>query len=217
MGTKSLCICAIFGYFIVTISYIMKAQHTSANQSVTNFLLHQNVAVLSFGSQRFRLRVLEDLCMIEVSIEGKHPRAVHKRLWEQIEAIVAESMKSLICFTAVSYSSSNSKASGDSVFDDDSFLIPLSQIQSLVKSHSILNRPGGRKLLTEQEAKEAFHMWLDKYSGSNVFDIFLSYRWGDNDSAFVRCVYDRCSLFTIGGDNRELHVFLDKECLQDGR
>lgn len=42
------------------------AQHTRANKSVKNFLLTQSMAILSFGSQRFRLRMLSDLCTIEV-------------------------------------------------------------------------------------------------------------------------------------------------------
>lgn len=199
--------------------HTLQAQHTSVNQSVKNFLLNQNVAILSFGSQRFRLKVLEDLCTIEVNIEGRNPRAALKRLMEQVQVIITECMKSLICFTAVSYSTSKgkSKSGGELVFDADTFLIPISQIRSVVSSHSVLNRPGGRRLLSETQAKEEFHIWLGGQNDSNQFDLFLSYRWGPNDSAFVQCVYDRFSLYTVGGDNREIHVFLDKECLEVGR
>lgn len=184
---------------------------------MNNFLLHQNVAVLTFGSQRFCLKVLEELCVIEVSIEGENPRAVQKRLMEQIEIIIAECMKSLICFTALSYSESTESTTGDSVLRDDSFLIPLSQIYSVVGSHSVLNRPGGRKLLTSTQAKDLFQAWLGKQNKSDAFDIFLSYRWGPNDSAFVQSVYDRFSLHTVEEDNREVRIFLDKECLHVGR
>jgi hypothetical protein len=30
-------------------------------------------------------------------------------------------------------------------------------------------------------------------------------------------LFDRCGLFTVGSDNREIDVFLDRECLQDGK
>jgi hypothetical protein len=216
----------VLTYVFVNVLFDAKAQHTSANQSMKNFLLTKSMAILSFGSQRFRLRALPGLSAIEVCVEGRTPRAVHGRLVEQVGVIIAECMKSLICFTAVSYCSrdngiSSGSGSGDEglVFDEETFLIPLSQIVSLVDSHSVLSRPGGRRLLTEAQAKAAFRDWLGRDGGdrSSGFDVFLSYRWGPNDSAFVRCVYDRFSLYTVGGDNREVSVFLDRECLQAGR
>ena len=106
---------------------------------------------------------------------------------------------------------------GNLEFNDDSFLIPLSQVKSVVQSHSVLNRPGGRRLLTETEARNTFSEWIGDNRDTSAFDLFLSYRWGPSDSVFVQCLYDRFSLYTLGSDNREVHVFLDKECLQEGR
>lgn len=49
------------------------------------------------------------------------------------------------------------------------------------------------------------------------YDVFLSYRWGPSDSTFVQSVFDRFGLFTTGEGGREVQVFLDRECLQEGR
>lgn len=104
---------------------------------------------------------------------------------EQIGFIISECMKSLICFTAVSYCAKNnndtttsgiSETSGDGlIFNDETFLIPLSQVRSVVESHSVLNRPGGRCLLTEAQAKHSFKDWLVVKDVNNEFGVFLSY------------------------------------------
>lgn len=155
---------------------------------------------------------------IEINIEGRNPRAVLTRLMEQIQVIIDECMKSLIFFAALTYSSRGDCNSNNSlVFDDDRFLIPMKQIQSVVESHSVLNRPGGRRLLTEAEAKSYFNAWLKGHHDLKSFDLFLSYRWGANDSTFVQSIYDRSSLYTLEDDNREVVVFLDKEWLHEGR
>ena len=173
---------------------------------------------MTFGSKRFRLRVHEDLCTIEVNVEGRKPRAVLNRLMEQVQVIIGECMKSLVCFPAVRYScSGDNSGSAGLVFNEDTFLIPLSQIKSVVESHSVLNRPGGRRLLSEAEAMAAFSEWIGVKEMVSQFDRFLSYRWGPSDSLFVQSVYDRFSLHSVGTANREVDVFLDKECLQDGK
>ena len=176
------------------------------------------MAVLAFGSKRFRLRVHEDLSVIEVTVEGRKPRVVLNRLMEHALAIIGECMKSLLCFPAVIYSCGDrGRAQKGLILDDETFLIPLAQIVSVVESHSVLNRPGGRRLLSEAEAKAAFSDWIGVKETVSQFDLFLSYRWGVADSAFVRCVYDRFSLYTVGAANRDVHVFLDTECLSGGK
>ena len=161
--------------------------------------------------------MLEDLSIIEVNIEGSNPRAVHQRLSQQIQVIIDECMKSLMCFTAVRYNANKNTKSDDLVLDEETFLIPLKQIRSVIDSHSVLNRPGGRRLLSETECKNYFKEWIGGRKSTIHYDVFLSYRWGALDSGFVRCVYDRFSLYTMGNENREIHVFLDRECLQIGR
>jgi hypothetical protein len=143
---------------------VIWAQNTSANQSYTNFLLNHDEAILFFGSQRFRLKVRDDICSIEVNIEGLNPKAVHQRLMEQVQTIIEECMKSLFCFTALQYPFNMSNSStAPFQLSEDCFLIPLGQIRSIVDSHSVLNRPGGRRLLTEAEAKTMYRDWLPNY------------------------------------------------------
>ena len=169
---------------------------------------------------RFRLRVHEELSAIEVNIEGPKPRAVLNRLMEHVQTIIGDCMKSLKCFSAVRYSIDGNSGVGSAdglVCNEGAFLIPLSQIESLVESHSVLNRPGGRRLLSESEAMASFSEWLRVKELADQYDVFLSYRWGDRDSVLVRCVYDCFGCHTVGPERRDVLVFLDRECLQDGK
>lgn len=136
---------------------VMWAQSTSATSSsgssTRNFSLKHDEAVVCFGCRRFRMKVRPDMSAIEVNIEGRHVRAVHQRLMDQVTDIINECMKSLFCFSALSYPYSSSSASSPPFsFTDDNFLIPLDEIRSIVSSHSVLNRPGGRRLLSETDA-----------------------------------------------------------------
>jgi hypothetical protein len=153
---------------------VLWAQNTSANQSFSNFLLRHDEAILCFGSQRFRLKVRPDLCAIEVNIEGRSPKAVHQRLVEQVNIIITECMKSLFCFTAMQYPIVASNASSSSCeMNESSFLIPLHQIRSVIDCNSVLNHPGGRRLMTESEAKSMYCNWFPNYKQKETYDIFL--------------------------------------------
>jgi hypothetical protein len=197
---------------------IVWAQNTSSSQTYTNFLLNHDEAILYFGSRRFRLKVRYDLCAIELNVEGRNVKAVHQRVLEQVGAIMGECMRSLYCFTSLQYPYSTFNASTPTfAFRDETFLIPLHQIKSIVQSHSVLNRPGGRRLLTSAEASAMYQDWLPNADTREKYDVFISYRWGPSDSLFVQSVFDRFGLFTVGDTAREVDVFLDRECLQSGQ
>lgn len=187
-----------------------------------NSLLGRNVAILSFGSQRFLIRWLPELRLIEASIEGKTVRVILRRLIEQIEYITSECMKSLICTPSVQFSldegcKNNQLPIDDFLLREDSFMIPLSHINQVADTHALLIMPGGRKVLTEDEVHAKYCAWLSIPATANQFDLFLSYRGGNNDSVFVERMYDRFKLHTARGDGSEVLVFLDKECLQIGK
>lgn len=98
----------------------------------------------------------EDLSVIEVNVEGSKPRAILDRLLEQVQSIVSECMKSLICFPAVLFSRSGEPSSAASLtLDESSFLIPLSLVQSCVETKATLYGPGPgvTKVLTWSEAE----------------------------------------------------------------
>ena len=153
---------------------VVWAQSTSASQSYVNFLLNHGEAILFFGSRRFRLRVRHDLCAIEINIEGRNVKAVHQRIVEQVEAIMGECMRSLYCFSALQYPYSRHTSSSPAFnLHDESFLIPLDQIKSVVSSHSVLNRPGGRRLLSEAEAVQMYEDWLPSTDSKVIYDVFL--------------------------------------------
>ena len=153
---------------------VVWAQNTSIHQSHTNFLLTQNEAILFFGSKRFRMKVHLDMSIIEVNIEGKYPRTVHKRLMEQVQCIISECLKSLHCFTALRYPYSVCDSSSPPFqLTDDSFLIPLDQIKSVVASHSALSSRVGRRLLSDSEVLIMYQDWLPHYKQQQHYDIFL--------------------------------------------
>ena len=153
---------------------VVWSQSTSAHENYTSFLLKQDEAVLFFGSKRFRLKMHLDMSVIEVNIEGQDPRIVYERLMEQVQAIIGECLKSLHCFTTLMYPFSICDSSSPPFqLTDETFLIPLDQIRSIVASHSVLNRPGGRRLLTESDAASMYRDWLPHYKHTDRYDFFL--------------------------------------------
>jgi hypothetical protein len=189
---------------------IVWAQSTSASQSNTNFLLNHDESILYFGSCRFRLKAQYDFCSIELNIEGRNVKAVHQRVFQQVVTIMGECMRSLPCFTSLQYPYTTFNASTPSFsFRNDTFLIPLDHIKSIVKSQSVLNHRSNR-LLTSTEASVMYQDWLPSPDMGEKYDVFISYRWGPYDSLFVQSVFDRFGFFTVGENAREVDVFLNR-------
>ena len=53
-------------------------------------LLAKDMAILSFGSKRFRLRVRPEYNCIELCVEGSNPKVVHERIFNLIQQIIDE-------------------------------------------------------------------------------------------------------------------------------
>jgi len=113
---------------------------------VGDFSLKRDVAVLSFGSQRFRMRVHAALCVVEVNIEGPDPRAVLSRLTELVDAVIGDCMRALGYVTALSY--------------DCDYFIPLSRVETVMAAGLVLNRRDGGLLLDRDGAVSEFGGWF---------------------------------------------------------
>ena len=191
-------------------------QQTSHVTDIRTLVLYKDLALLSYGNQRFRIQLLNGLNSIRVEIEGLNPLAIHSRLEEQASKAIAESMRSLVCFTALPYVSVESMSSSiDSIeTTQDMCWVPLQQIRE-VKHDRPLRLLGGRQLIAD-EIRLKFGNWIPNNELLSHYDIFISYRWGPQDSSFSQALFDNLSNFTIGSNNRAINVFLDSKRLKDG-
>jgi len=204
---------------------VVWCQATSHNSqfNIRNVGLYRNVAIMSFGRQRFRLTAYDDMNCIRLDAEGKNPLAVHDRMIELIRAVMKECMKSLRCFSALYYDCDTvSNHEGDvSTLSSETasagILIPLNQLREVASSRSVLNKPGGRKLLSDEDVRRLYEPWLQLYDLRSEYDFFVSYRWGLHDDTFVSVLFDMFTNHSVGNDNRAIEVFLDKKRLKTGR
>eukprot|EP01034_Spumella_vulgaris_P033105 gene33105-40852_t len=210
---------------------VMCCQNTSRSSefNLDDMQLFRNMAVLSFGIQRFRL-TLTDVNCIRVDIEGKNPLSVHERLMGLVQEVLDGCMKSLKCFSTVFYSS-NGAANEVTEADMRAFccnlsvgeespllLIPLEQLRQVASTAcSAMKKLGRRKLLSDTDIRMYYEPWLLLYDLREGYDVFLSYRWGDHDGAFVMDLFDMFTNFSKGHAKESVEVFLDKKRLKDGR
>jgi GTPase SAR1 family protein len=201
-------------------------QHTSRSSSINlqSVLLYKDVAVLSFGRQRFRLVHCADIHCVRLDVEGTNPLGVHQKLQDFIQSIADECMRSLKCFSAVSFCSTASAAENLSTqpavgraLHPSELLIPLQQLRQASKGESMLAWRGGRALITMPEIKSKYKPWLQHYDLRERYDAFISYRWGRHDSKFTEQLFDALTNYSVGAQNRAIEVFLDRKRLQDGR
>jgi hypothetical protein len=180
------------------------------------------MATLTFGGQRFRLVNCADIHCVRVDVEGSNPLGIQQKLQDFISRIIDECMKSLRCFAAVRYSSDAQDRDPPSdllrkQLLSSELLIPLSQLRSAAKGESVLAWRGGRTLMATAEIKSRYDQWLQLYELRDRYDVFISYRWGTNDSDLTEALFDMFTNFVVGADKRAMHVFLDRKRLQDGR
>lgn len=146
--------------------------------NIRNVTLHKELAILSFGSQRFRLTLCPKINSVRVDIEGKNPLVIQGRLYDLMRDVMNECMRSLECFPALLFSPNQNSGVSDSdalsfCFGDNTstMLLPLESIRSAAESQSVLMRPGGRKLMTDAETKKLFEPWLQVYGRRDHYDV----------------------------------------------
>jgi hypothetical protein len=200
------------------------SQYTTSSTSSSVLLnqtkLYKNLVVTYFGNQILRIRTRSDLNSIEFSVSGSNPTAVHRRLMDLISKLTEECMKNLIYFTAIGFDVNLRSVCGviDFTSDNHLLMIPLSHINE-VASHA--DRPiiltKGMPLWPD-EVIRLFTSWMMLHSAKNCYDLFLSYRWGKQDSSFVKAIFDSISYYDIDPPvNRAIDCFLDTNRLEDGK
>jgi hypothetical protein len=174
-------------------------------------------AVLSFGSQTFRIVPLPELNCMRLDIEGANPLPVMSRVLTIAEEAITECMKSLLVFVALPWQD-KSNPSDVSFEDSDSsaaMLLPLENLRNATANKHPL-KTGGRNLLSFEELTTDYRHWMNIYEERDSYDIFLSYRWGPFDSNISQQAFDACSNHTLGLKQRRVEVFLDIKRLQKG-
>ena len=193
----------------------------SSNINIQNILLYKDIAILTFGRQRFRLIHCPDLHSIRVDIEGDHPIGIQQKLLSFALKIIDECMKSLHCFTSICYKTNlgpeNEEVKSLKGLLSSELLIPLLQLRKASKGESMLAWRGGRTLLTLNEIKSKYKQWLQLFDLRERYDVFISYRWGEYDSDFTERLFDMFTNYSINTNNRAVEVFLDRKRLREGR
>jgi hypothetical protein len=197
------------------------SQQTCEDLSLHNLLLGSDCAVMFYGAKRFRLKLDMECNSIELNIEGENPIPIHDRIVDQISTITSECLNALHCFTVIRVLGGLEQESEGR--DPSDMFISLGRLRAIADTHSVLNMPGGRSLLTESEVKANYQEWLPSTNLISQYDIFLSYRWGQIDSSFTVALFDRFTLYTIDDElasttrrRREVILFLDSKRLKDG-
>jgi GTPase SAR1 family protein len=187
--------------------------------NLRSVMLHKDMAVLSFGRQRFRLVHCPDIHCVRVDIDGCHPIGVMQKLLAIVDKIIAECMPSLQCLPAVSFvpAQENSTNALRMLLRPNKVLISLEHLREAGRGNAVLTRRGGSRLLSEDGVRARYGPWLQLYGLRADYDVFISYRWGDFDSLFTEQLFDMFTNFSVGTDSRAVEVFLDKKCLQRGQ
>ena len=190
---------------------------------INNVCLYQNVAIMSFGNQRFRLMLCPGSSTIRLDVEGKNPLPVHNGLIGIVSEVIQECMKSLRCFSALLNCGNTVSPTASQVNEfsygntSSGLLVPLESLSKAFSEGVGLAKTGGRKFLSNSDIRDLYGDWLQLFGMRDIYDVFISYRWGQHDSPFVSTVFDMFTNYTIGSDNRAIEVFLDTKRLLNGR
>lgn len=180
----------------------------------------QSYALLSFASQRFRITLLSHLNMIRVQAEGSgqvSPLAIYHHLCDNINFVIQESMKSLKYITLLPFLDTVDEQM--SLEDENPYqYLHLLRFQAICNSHNIRDTK-----MTAAQIESLYGCWLDDSKSFELYDTFISYRWGAEnsaftlkDAAFTIKLYNAFWMHTIGRDYRSVKVFLDRKRLQEG-
>jgi hypothetical protein len=205
-------------------------------------VVRRNMAILHFGSQRFRMVACPKINSIQVDIEGQHPLSVHNGLTECINSAISECFSALICCTVLFHVGPTGQEGIDPNYNptvvleafgggivhheksmalnditQQSFVVPIKHLLKAVEDGLPL-MDAGRTLLSVDKILQLYGRWLHIPHPLEKYMAFISYRCEPAvDSHLVSLVYDMFSNFTVGDHHEAVDVFLDKKRLQAGR
>ena len=178
----------------------------------------QDSITLFFGAQQFHVTHRPDINAIQVRMFDRHtPLAIHARLKNILELLIAECFSCLSMSTLVEYSGDAPMQGAVRPSSSIRWLVPLSAIRNRVVF--LIGGSQGVRRLTATEVETGFAAWLVRTGASDVelYDLFFSHCWDWNDKSFVRKLVDLLAQYTTG-DNppRAIVSFLDVDSLEDG-
>jgi hypothetical protein len=197
-------------------------------------LLYKTLTIVYFGGHRLRLQSIPVLNCIALDVEGSNPTTVHQRVLELLGIAIQETMKNLLFSTRLIISDPSAADLAVGLpgqwikratmqhhvgvpSDCGQFFTLLSGVQQCITNGVALMDLTGRTLISSTDLKAAYSNWLNKYTLIDYYDLFISYRWNQYDSALTRGLFDRLSLFPVTSSQREIETFLDVMRLQNGR
>eukprot|EP01038_Epipyxis_sp_PR26KG_P007084 gene7084-9668_t len=208
------------GYFVFTTDYKL------SNQDFISKLELKMKGFLPKGLFERLVCKAITWCHYKISIKGSNPLPVINRAHDLIVKLTEECMKNLHCFKVLSYNINNSigkiGSSHDLFVEDDSVvMIPLLRLHGIVLDD--LNQPPlslpYEKSLMKNEILALYGCWIKLRGPKDIYDNFISYRWGNNDSRFVKALFDSLSNYhnVDSIQHRSVDVFLDTNRLEDGK
>jgi GTPase SAR1 family protein len=193
----------------------------SRSQAVYNFFGAQygsSEVRACFGSHVFVIRELPDLNTIQLLVMVDNPRKLVSEISHILQSVINEMIPSLgFCPAVLSDGSCGSNFQVSSVAS--AHFVSLKHITQSIGSNCIVHtNSASRSRLCAADARTFFEKWVAPEGLRARYDVFLSYRWtGSFDEDLTSGLFNNLSEDLVGSSGREIHVFLDKRRLQDGR
>jgi hypothetical protein len=190
-------------------------------QSVYSFfgyMLGASEVHASFGSHVFVIRELPSANAFQLLVMVDNPRKLVNELSQLLECVVSEMMPSLGFCAAVLSDGSCSSNFLPSALSSVHF-VALNHITHSISCNEIVHIDTScRARMSAAEARKVFEKWVPPSTLRPRYDVFLSYRWtGSFDEDLTSSLFNNLSEDLVSSSGREIHVFLDKRRLQDGR
>jgi GTPase SAR1 family protein len=197
------------------VKFIEWCQLTSVQKP--KYTIHRDVATLMFGGQELQLQLLSDIHCIRLSVNGANPAAMLNRVSQQLDKVIVEVMEKLRFLVLLPLSKDSKAGAVVEARAEEMMFTPLVKLQTMATGGSTnLRMSAGKRgaLLNHEEITRLVGVWTPTIACLPRYHLFLSYRWGLNDSLMTAALFDTVSGFEVDGNT--LDVFLDTQRLQNG-
>jgi hypothetical protein len=183
------------GLFNRMMCIVLEWAQKTADDDPSTFELFRDGAVLRFANTEFELQSMPDRhCIRLTTVDRGTPCTLVKRLHECLTTAIRECNQSLaaeVCLLV------------------DDIMIPICS-DSFQPCAVVLQQNG-----INAAAVLHHYPWLQAAAArSDLFDVFISYRWGPFECPFVLMLEDLLADYVV--DARGMTVFLDKEVIKGG-
>jgi NLR family CARD domain-containing protein 3 len=172
-----------------------------------------------FGRHQFELRQLLECNMMQLILMVDSPLLVFQRLLELMQVAAAKltpSLRFAICIDQDGGACSHGRVAtpptgslvvldGEGGLEERLAASPPEDIKVARGQH-----------LSACDARKRFGRWLMPLGLREWYHIFLSYRWSEFDTELVKALFSTLSV-AVTGQGQQVHVFLDRNRLEEGR